>query len=175
MSSKIIHMETVGQIVRAKRENLGLLLRQVASYLDIDQAILSKIERNERKPTKDNIIKLAEILKLDKEDLLVQFMSEKIAYEIADEVFAVGTPAAIDLGQTVSKGIISGIRKETNGVELIQTDVSVNPGNSGGALIKRDGTFVGVVNAKISGGGMEGLGFCTPAKQIISELKLNFK
>jgi transcriptional regulator with XRE-family HTH domain len=88
MSSKIIHMETVGQIIRAKRESLGLLLRQVASHLDIDQAILSKIERNERKPTKDNIIKLAEILKLDKEDLLVQFMSEKIAYEIVDEDYA---------------------------------------------------------------------------------------
>ena len=85
MSSKIFHMETVGQIIRAKRESLGLLLRQVASYLDIDQAILSKIERNERKPTKDNIIKLAEILKLDKEYLLVQFISERIAYEIADE------------------------------------------------------------------------------------------
>ncbi len=81
-------METVGQIIRAKRESLGLLLRQVASYLDIDQAILSKIERNERKPTKENIIKLAEILKLDKEDLLVQFMSEKIAYEIANEDYA---------------------------------------------------------------------------------------
>ena len=78
-------METVGQIIRARRENLGLLLRQVASYVDIDQAILSKIERNERKPTKDNILKLAEILKLDKEDLFVQFMSDKIAYEIADE------------------------------------------------------------------------------------------
>jgi transcriptional regulator with XRE-family HTH domain len=85
MSSKIIHMETVGQIIRAKRESLGLLLRQVASYLDIDQAILSKIERNERKPTKENILKLAEILKLDKEYLLVQFMSDRIAYEIADE------------------------------------------------------------------------------------------
>ena len=81
-------METVGQIIRAKRENLGLLLRQVASYLDIDQAILSKIERNERKPTKDNIIKLAEILEFDKEDLLVQYMSEKIAYEIAEEDYA---------------------------------------------------------------------------------------
>ena len=85
LSSKIIHMKTVGQIVRAKRESLGLLLRQVASYLDIDQAILSKIERSERKPTKDNIIKLAEILKLDKEDLLVQFISDRIAYEIAEE------------------------------------------------------------------------------------------
>ena len=78
-------METVGQIIRAKRESLGLLLRQVASYLDIDQAILSKIERNERKPTKENIMKLAEILKLDKEDLWVQYISEKIAYEIAGE------------------------------------------------------------------------------------------
>lgn len=88
MSSKKIHMETVGQIIRAKRESLGLLLRHVASYLDIDQAILSKIERNERKPTKENIIKLAEILKLNKEDLLIQFMSEKIAYEIVNEDFA---------------------------------------------------------------------------------------
>lgn len=85
MSSKIIQMETVGQIIRARRESLGLLLRQVASHLDIDQAILSKIERNERKPTKDNILKLAEILQLDKEDLLVQFISDRIAYEIAEE------------------------------------------------------------------------------------------
>lgn len=68
---------------------MGLLLRKVASHLDIDQAILSKIERSERKPTKNNIIKLAEILKLDKEDLLVQFISEKIAYEIANEDCAI--------------------------------------------------------------------------------------
>jgi HTH-type transcriptional regulator, competence development regulator len=78
-------METVGEIIRAKRVSLGLLLRQVSSHLDIDQAILSKIERNERKPSKDKIIKLAEILKLDPEELLIQYMSEKIAYEIVEE------------------------------------------------------------------------------------------
>ena len=78
-------METVGQIIRAKREVLGLLLRQVAAYLDIDQAILSKIERNERKPSKENINRLAEILKFEKDELMIQFMSDKIAYEIADE------------------------------------------------------------------------------------------
>jgi len=78
-------METVGQIIRTKRESLSLLIRQVASYIDIDQAILSKIERNEQKATKDNIIKLAEILNLDKVDLLVQFISDRIAYEIAEE------------------------------------------------------------------------------------------
>jgi transcriptional regulator with XRE-family HTH domain len=81
-------METVGQIIRTKRKSLGLLLRHVAAYLDIDQAILSKIERNERKPNKDIIIKLAKILKLDEEELLIQFMSEKIAFEIANEACA---------------------------------------------------------------------------------------
>lgn len=78
-------METIGQILRNKRQVLGLLLRQVSAYVDIDQAILSKIERNERKPTKEMLAKLAEVLKLDKEELLVQFISDKIAYEIADE------------------------------------------------------------------------------------------
>ena len=78
-------METIGQIIRNKREILGLLLRQVSAYADIDQAILSKIERNERKPNKELIIKLAEILKFDKDELLAQYMSDKIAYDIADE------------------------------------------------------------------------------------------
>ena len=78
-------METVGQIIRAKRESQGLLLRHVAAYLDIDQAVLSKIERNERKPSKDNIIRLSEILKFEKDELMIQFMSDKIAYDIADE------------------------------------------------------------------------------------------
>jgi transcriptional regulator with XRE-family HTH domain len=78
-------METLGQIIRNKRENLGLLLRQVSANLDIDPAILSKIERNERKPNKELIIKLSEILKLDKEELLAQYFSDKIAYDIADE------------------------------------------------------------------------------------------
>lgn len=85
MSSNKIQMETIGQILRNKRQTLGLLLRQVSAYVDIDQAILSKIERNERKPTKEILEKLAKILKLDKDELLVQFISDKIAYEIANE------------------------------------------------------------------------------------------
>ncbi len=81
-------METIGQILRHKRQALGLLLRQVSAYVDIDQAILSKIERNERKPTKEMLDKLSEILELDKDELLVQFISDKIAYEIVDEDYA---------------------------------------------------------------------------------------
>ncbi len=81
-------MDKVGQIIRKKRQSLGLLLRQVAAYIEIDQAILSKIERNERKPTKDMLERLADVLKIDKDELLVQFMSDKIAYEIVGENYA---------------------------------------------------------------------------------------
>ncbi|MGZ0015732.1 helix-turn-helix domain-containing protein [Yeosuana sp. AK3] len=77
--------KTTGEILREKREKKGLLLRQVAALLDIDTAILSKIERSERKASKEQIIKLAKILELDEEDLIVQFLSEKILYEIKDE------------------------------------------------------------------------------------------
>jgi len=77
--------KSTGEILRAKREEKGLLLRQVAAKLDIDTAILSKIERSERKASKLQIIKLAEILDLKEEDLIVQYLSEKILYEIQDE------------------------------------------------------------------------------------------
>lgn len=76
---------TTGEILREARERKGLLLRHVCAELDVDTAILSKIERNERKATKEQIIKLAEILDLDKDELLIQYLSDKILYEIKDE------------------------------------------------------------------------------------------
>lgn len=81
-------MKTTGEIIREQRETKGLLLRQVAAKLDIDTAILSKIERSERKATRIQIANLAEILDLNKDELLIQYLSENIAYEIADDEFA---------------------------------------------------------------------------------------
>jgi transcriptional regulator with XRE-family HTH domain len=78
-------METLGKLLKTRREAKGLFLRQVAAHLNIDQAILSKIEKGYRKPNKDNINKLSEILEIDRNVLMVQFLSEKIAYEIAEE------------------------------------------------------------------------------------------
>lgn len=62
-----------------------MLLRHVSALLDIDTAILSKIERGERKATREQINKLAEILEINKESLIVQYLSEKILYELKDE------------------------------------------------------------------------------------------
>lgn len=85
MSRIIIQMKTIGQTLRNKRKELGLLLRHVSAYADVDQAILSKIERNERKPTKEILSKLSEILELDKEKLLIEFLSDKIVNELVQE------------------------------------------------------------------------------------------
>ena len=75
---------SIGEILRKRREEKGLLLRQVAALLDVDTAILSKIERGERKAKKEQIVQLAKILELNQEDLIIQFLSERILYEIQD-------------------------------------------------------------------------------------------
>ena len=59
---------------------------------------------------------------------------------------------------------------------LLQTDASVNPGNSGGGLFDGSGKLIGIVNAKSSGSGIEGLGFAIPidtARNVIDELMKN--
>ena len=78
-------METFGDIIRIAREKEGLILRQVASALDIDQAIISKFERGERKPSKEQVEKFAEFYKLDKNKLITSWLSDQIANTILYE------------------------------------------------------------------------------------------
>ena len=77
--------ETLGEKLRQIRELYELPLRRVSALLDIDIAILSKMERGERKLSKEVVLKLAEIYKCNPEELMVLFLSEKIMYEIQDE------------------------------------------------------------------------------------------
>lgn len=62
-----------------------LPLRKIAAYLDIDQAVLSKIERGKRKATRDQVLDLARFFKIDKESLLVAWLSDKIVHELTEE------------------------------------------------------------------------------------------
>jgi len=96
------------------------------------------------------------------------------SYEIGQDVYAIGTPESIELGQSISKGIVSGVRKN-DGIELIQSDVSVNAGNSGGALVNKSGQLVGIVNWKLAGFGVEGISFITPAHMIMNSLYIDYK
>lgn len=90
------------------------------------------------------------------------------------EVLAIGTPTDIELGQTVTRGIVSGKRifeQQT----YIQTDVSINSGNSGGALVNKSGEVIGIVSAKIKGESIEGLGFAIPIDVAIKEFNIKFE
>ena len=78
-------METFGDIIKNKRESKGLILRQVAYALDIDQAIVSKFERGERKPSKEQVEKFAEFYNLDKNKLITSWLSDQIANTILYE------------------------------------------------------------------------------------------
>lgn len=81
-------MESFGENIRKLREAKELPLRTVAAFLDIDQAILSKIERGQRKPTREQVVKLAAYFKVKENDLLVSWLSDKLVYEVEDEDMA---------------------------------------------------------------------------------------
>ncbi len=86
---------------------------------------------------------------------------------IGDSVIAIGNPLG-ELGGSVTTGIISALDREINidgnVMNLLQTNAAINPGNSGGGLFDLSGNLVGIVNAKSSGTGIEGLGFAIPAR-----------
>ena len=81
-------MDNLGETIRKLREEKELPLRTVAAFLDIDQAILSKVERGQRNATREQVIKLAEYFKVKESDLLVSWLSDKLVYEVADEQVA---------------------------------------------------------------------------------------
>lgn len=97
-------------------------------------------------------------------------LAEKEDIQVGKKVIAIGNP--LGLSFTVTEGIISGIdRVGPSGLaEYVQTDVSLNPGNSGGPLIDTQGRVVGINNFKI--GGAEALGFSL-ASPVIKE-RTNF-
>jgi len=81
-------MDSFGDTIRKLRKEKKLPLRTVAAYLDIDQAILSKVERGQRKLPRENVVKLAGYFKVKEDDLLIAWLSDKLVYEVADEQIA---------------------------------------------------------------------------------------
>jgi Fic family protein/DNA-binding XRE family transcriptional regulator len=75
-------------LLKNAREQKGLKTREVAQLLGIDQALISKFENGSRKPTKEQVIKLASLLEIEFETLMIAWLKEKIIYEIGQEEFA---------------------------------------------------------------------------------------
>ena len=78
--------ETFGELIRHCREEKSLPLRKVAAHLDLDTSTLSKIEKNQRNATREHIPKLAELFALDEQELLIIFLSDRVAYQLAEEL-----------------------------------------------------------------------------------------
>lgn len=77
--------KTFGETVKKLREEQNLTLREVAEALGIDTSMLGKIEKNNRKPTKQLIEKFAKYFKVSDKDLMIAFLSDAVAYQIMDE------------------------------------------------------------------------------------------
>lgn len=111
------------------------------------------------------------VLKIDKDGLTpVTFgkSSELIVGEIA---ITIGNPLGSELSGTVTAGIISALGRkltiEDKEMTLIQTDASINSGNSGGPLINSYGQVIGITSAKVSTIYGEGLGFAIPIDEAL--------
>jgi len=104
------------------------------------------------------------LLKVDSSNYDEIKLADSNEIQVGKKVIAIGNP--LGLSFTVTEGIVSGLhRTGPNGLaEYVQTDVSLNPGNSGGPLINKDGEVIGINNFKI--GGAEGLSFSLESNAI---------
>ena len=111
------------------------------------------------------------ILKIEpKKQLTVAAFGNSDKLIVGEEVIAIGNPLGL-LGGTVTNGIISALEREVTidneKMVLLQHNAAVSPGNSGGALFNMKGELVGIVNAKASRTGAEGIGFAIPINTVL--------
>ncbi len=114
---------------------------------------------------KDDQSDIAVIQLIDAKNLTQIAMADSDALQVGDFAVAVGNP--FGLGQTVTSGIVSALGRSGLNLEglenFIQTDASINRGNSGGALLNLKGELIGINTAIISSqGGSVGIGFAIP-------------
>ena len=152
------------------------------SYYDISDATSVKVKLYGSDETydakivgKDSQTDLA-VLKIDKTDLTSAEFADSDQAVVGEFAMAVGSPLGLDT--TVTTGIISAVNREveSDGTKYvcIQTDAAINSGNSGGALVNSDGKVIGINTLKLSGSGVEGIGFAIPINStldVISQLK----
>ncbi len=77
-----------GNRIKELRESQKLLQRQIASILEIDTPMLSKIEHGERKAKKEQVLKFAEIFKVNSEDLLTLWLADQVYNVVKEEEVA---------------------------------------------------------------------------------------
>lgn len=113
---------------------------------------------------KDDQTDLA-VIKIDKTGLTAAELGDSDSVKVGEFAMAVGNP--LGLSSSISAGIVSAVNREISTEDnekyvVIQTDAAINAGNSGGALVNSQGKVIGINTLKLSGDGVEGLGFAIP-------------
>jgi S1-C subfamily serine protease len=150
----------------------------ITNYHVVKDKKIVKVQLNESVTLAADVIRFDErydvaLLKVNGEDFNALEMINSDSAQTGDDVIAIGTPEDLSLGQSVTKGIISGKRKIAEKI-FLQTDVTINSGNSGGPLLNENGGIIGMVTMKLVGKGVEGIGFCVPTNTIIEALNLKY-
>ena len=126
------------------------------------------------------------VLKVDANDLTPATLGDSSKISVGDTAIAIGNPLGT-LGGTVTDGIISATSRElvvnNESMKLIQTNATINSGNSGGGLFDGNGNLIGIVQSKdsgtsSSGATIEGIGFAIPvndAMEVAEQLIKNGK
>ncbi len=112
------------------------------------------------------------VLKISAMDLKPVTFADSGTLRVGDDIFAVGNPLG-ELEFSMTCGHVSALDRlistdtTENGINMFQIDAAVNTGNSGGPLFDRNGCVVGVVTAKYSSSGVEGIGFAIPSNDAL--------
>ena len=105
------------------------------------------------------------VIKIEKSGLSKAEFADSDSIKVGEFAMAVGNP--IGMQSSVTCGIVSAVNRQVTDSDgkqytLIQTDAAINSGNSGGALVNSEGKVIGINTLKLSGTGIEGMGFAIP-------------
>ncbi len=105
------------------------------------------------------------VIKIEKSGLSKAEFADSDSIKVGEFAMAVGNP--LGLQSSITCGVISAVNREVTDTDgktfnLIQTDAAINSGNSGGALVNSEGKVIGINTLKLSGTGIEGMGFAIP-------------
>lgn len=114
------------------------------------------------------------VIKIEKDDLTPAELGDSNSVKIGEFAMAIGNP--LGMQSSVTSGIVSAVNRTVTSEDgttynLIQTDAAINSGNSGGALINAEGKVIGINTLKLSGSGIEGMGFAIPINDTIDIYK----
>lgn len=105
------------------------------------------------------------VIKIEKTGLTKAEFADSDSVKVGEFAMAVGNP--VNMNSTVTTGIVSAVNRKITDSDgktytCIQTDAAINSGNSGGALVNGEGKVIGINTLKLSGTGIEGIGFAIP-------------